>query len=179
MPEAPAPQPHEVEPLVAPYLDPLDVKREAIRAGSQSMPFQPQTPTAEMAPYLSADGVPLGISKFNWGALFLPQWWTLAYGLTRWFLIAIAVVFVGNMLVQFAPLPIVLLVALAQIGLSVYYGLAVNRAYWASNPKRLTIDTFRAKQGKWIVIGGVTFFLINVLVPIVVFMSALSNAVDL
>jgi hypothetical protein len=179
MPEAPVPPPPEFEPLGAPYLDPEAIRREAAKAGAKSMPFKPSTPTAEMAPYLGTDGVPVGISKFNWGALFLPQWWALAYGLTNWFLIGLAVVFIGNALVGFAPLPLVLLIALAQIGLSVYYGLNVNRAYWASNPKRLTIEQFRGKQAKWIVIGGVTFFLLNVLFPVVAFMSALSTAADL
>ena len=154
-----APQPPSYgAPQYAPGTIP-DAKALGLLAANVS-PFAKPEPQPWMAPYVGANGLPEGVSGFNWGAFLLGFWWPLAYGLNRWALLAFAVGFGGNFLGRFLPSPLGLLLSIGQLGFLVWMGLSVNRAYWSVNSKQLTVADFKSKQVKWIVIGVVVFVVV-------------------
>jgi|GEM_PF-3316940 len=162
-PPAYAPQPPAAGgPSYAPGVIP-DAK-ELGRLSAKVSPFAQPVPQPWMAPYVGPNGLPEGVSGFNWGAFLLGFWWPLIYGLNLWAVVALGVAIFGNILSRYVPTPVGLLISLAQLGFLVWMGLSVNRAYWSVNSKQLTVAEFKSKQVKWIVIGVVVFAVVVVIV---------------
>lgn len=147
-----------------PHWDPAAVTTEvrdaAKRAGQSALAFGNPVPEPWMAPHLGENGLPAGVARINWGAMLLGFWWALAYGMQRWAALAFVVNFGGNQLSRFLPEPVGLLIAAAQLAFAIWFGLSINRAYWAINPKLLTVEEFNRKQPKWVGIGALVVVLV-------------------
>jgi hypothetical protein len=110
-------------------------------------------------PPVSVGGLPPGVVKFSWGAFFFPFLWPLAYGLGGWGLL-------GVLINVFSPL---------SLPLAVWFGFAVNRAYWARFPRQMSVTEFNRRQEKWIVSGGVILGLYWLLLALGTFASLLQS----
>lgn len=140
------------------------VREEAKEAGKKSSPFKRPEPTPWMTPFLDSRGLPPGIGRFNWGAFFFTWIWAFVYGLPLWGLLGLAAGIGLNSIGNAVGEPVSSIIAVLQLGVALWFGFAINRAYWASNPKMLSVDDFNRKQIKWIVIGVAVFVLVFVLV---------------
>lgn len=108
----------------------------------QSRPSMPPSPLAASsvgAPPVAnpTQPLPVGVSSFSWGAFLFPFLWPLAYGLGGWALL-------GLLLNVFSPF---------SLPLAVWFGFAVNKAYWQRFPNRMSVIEFNRRQTKWIVTG--------------------------
>lgn len=185
-PAPPAPAAEQVgyapAPPAAPAAAGVPTAAELGAAASAQTPFKPIIPAPWMAPYLGSNGLPAGVPSFNWGAFFFGWIWSFVYGLNTWGAIALAVSFGGNLVSGVVGAPLSGLISLAQLGFAIYLGLTINKAYWAVNPKQLTVEEFNQKQKKWIIfgialiaVGIVLFFLVIALAGFAAFVGALNN----
>ncbi len=122
--------------------------------GTPSAISSTQPPAADrpLPSYSKADGLPPGVGRFNWGAFLLPVFWPLAYNVPVYALVALA----AHAAAYFAPpsMPAIAVpLQLASLGVDIWVGFAAHRAFWKKYPDKMSVEAYRKKQVKWVIIG--------------------------
>lgn len=119
---------------------------------------------------IAPNGLPAGVSSFNWGAFFFPVLWPFVYGLNNMGWIALGGTLAANFLGGLLPDPLGGLAGFVPLGISIWVGLEANKEYWKTNPKRLSAEEFSSKQRKWLWVGiGMTVLGVLVGVALILF----------
>ena len=127
--------------------------------GQEPLPGQPYPPYPSQQTQVGPDGLPWGVPKFNWGAFLLPVIWPLIYGVPMYAGIALLANLIANAANTFAPV-IALPLSLAALGVDVWVGFAAHKAFWRRYPNKMSVDEYRAKQVKWVVVGVVLLLIL-------------------
>ena len=104
------------------------------------------------------DGLPEQVSRFNWGAFFLPPIWGVAHGQWPGVFFLPLWVFVDNMLRgprPFGAWSVVLGVSMAfiTVGFQAAYAYNANRFAWARTGGRVEPGVFACRQRAWGIAG--------------------------
>lgn len=118
---------------------------------------QPQAAPLDTEPAMpvsQANGLPVGVSRFNWGAFLIPFFWPLVYGLPELALVYLLIYAPTAVLLAKSPdNPLVGLFAIGLLGAEVLMGFLGPRMYWKRFPTKLAVAEYNRKQRKWLVIG--------------------------
>ncbi len=128
-------------------------------AGNAAPGVWPPTPTSPYGRQTGENGTDrVARLKWNWGAFFIPFWWSIFNGQKG----IAGAIFLVNALNRVIPAPYDWGVDIASLGIQVYLGAMGHRLAWSSDRFAGDYDSFIRTQRAWMIWGFVVAGLIIV-----------------